>query len=102
MNAAGPRKRTVRITILGETYTLLAPGDEAGIQELADSVNELMTMIAARSPQADKLRVAVLACLHLADRLRSLENELAELKRRVDEKSRAFGLLLEEALRKDA
>lgn len=102
MNAVGPHKRTVRITLLGETYTLLTSDDEAGIQELADSVNHLMTMIAARSPQADRLRVAVLACLHLADRLRSLENELAALKRRVDEKSRAFSLLLEEALQKES
>jgi len=102
MAAGGPQKRPVRITILGETYTLLAHGEEAGIQELADSVNELMTMIAARSPQADNLRVAVLACLHLADRLRSLENELAALRRRVDEKSRAFSLLLEEALQRDS
>jgi cell division protein ZapA len=98
MGAGVPPKRPVRVTILDQTYTLLAAGEERAVQELADSVNELMAAIAARSPQADNLRVAVLACLHLADRLRALEQELAEFKRRVDEKSRDLGLLLEGAV----
>jgi cell division protein ZapA len=45
--------------------------------------------------------VAVLACLHLADRLRALERELDEFRRRVDQKTRTFGLLLEELIRSD-
>jgi cell division protein ZapA (FtsZ GTPase activity inhibitor) len=57
-----------------------------------------MNAIAGRSPSADPLRVAVLASLHLADRLRTLERELNELKKRVGEKSEQFRLLLEEAL----
>ena len=40
----------------------------------------------------------MLACLHLADRLRSLEGELGDLRRRVDQKSEQFRLLLEQAL----
>jgi hypothetical protein len=42
--------------------------------------------------------VAVLACLHLADRLRSMEGELSQLKTRVDEKTRQFSLLLDRAI----
>lgn len=99
MSSGAAPKRPVRITILDQTYTVLAPGEDRELLELADSVNELMAIIAARSPKADNLRVAVLACLHLADRLRSLQKELGELKLRVDEKSRAFQLLLDEAIR---
>ncbi len=94
-----PRKRPVRITILDQTYTVLAAGEDHEVQKLADAVNELMAAIAARAPGADNLRVAVLACLHLADRLQALERELADLKQRVDEKSRAIHLLIEEAIR---
>lgn len=101
MDAGAPPKRAVRVSILDQSYTLLTPGDEGQVQQLADSVNELMAAIAARAPQADNLRVAVLACLHLADRLRALESELSDLKRRVDEKSRAFRLLLEEAIQSE-
>ncbi len=94
-------KRPVRVTILDQTYTLLTAGDEREVQELADSVNQLMAAIAARSPKADDLRIAVLACLHLADRLRALERELEEFRRRVEQKSRTFGLLLEEVIRSE-
>ena len=98
MGAGAADKHPVRVTILHQPYTLLTAGDEQEVQELADSVNELMSAIAARSASADNLRVAVLACLHLADRLRSLERELARIKQRLDEKSREFGLLLEQAM----
>jgi cell division protein ZapA len=91
-------KQTVQVTIFHQTYTLRAVGDEREIQELADSVDQLMATIAAKSANPDSLRVAVLACLHLADRLRTLESELTQLRQRMDEKSRQFRLLLDQAI----
>jgi cell division protein ZapA (FtsZ GTPase activity inhibitor) len=91
-------KQAVQVTIFRQSYTLRAAGDEREVQELADSVDQLMNAIAARSSSADPLRVAVLASLHLADRLRTLERELSELKERIGEKSEQFRLLLDEAL----
>lgn len=91
-------KQAVQVTIFRQTYTLRASGDEREVQELADTVDQLMNAIAARSSSADPLRVAVLASLHLADRLRTLESELNALKKRVGEKSEQFRLLLDEAL----
>jgi cell division protein ZapA len=46
----------------------------------------------------DANRIAVLACLHMADQLRSVERELAEHKQRVDQKTRHFSLLLDQAI----
>lgn len=97
MEPQNPEKQPVRVTIFHQPYTLLTT-DPQSLQELADSVDQLMSAIAARSASADSLRVAVLACLHLADRLRSLEGELGDLRRRVDQKSEQFRLLLEQAL----
>jgi cell division protein ZapA len=97
MEPQNPEKQPVRVTIFHQPYTLLTTDPQA-LQELADSVDQLMSAIAARSASADSLRVAVLACLHLADRLRSLEGELGDLRRRVDQKSEQFRLLLEQAL----
>jgi cell division protein ZapA len=91
-------KQTIQVTIFHQTYALRAAGDERETQELADSVDQLMAAIAAKSPSADSLRVAVLACLHLADRLRTLEGELARLHRRVGEKSERFRSLLDRAI----
>ncbi len=66
-------KSTVRVTILGQPYTLRAQGDPKEVEQLAQSVDELMHTIAAKSPNSDSSRVAVLACLHLADKLATLE-----------------------------
>jgi cell division protein ZapA len=95
----GPsEKSTVRVTILGQPYTLRAQGDPKEVELLAQSVDELMHSIAAKSPNADSGRVAVLACLHLADKLNSLERDLGDLKQRVERKSEEFAVLLEQAL----
>src|SRR5258707_1348479 len=91
-------KNSVRVTILGQSYTLLAQGDTKDVELLAQSVDELMHTIAAKSPNADSTRVAVLACLHMADRLRSLELDLGSLKQRIDRKSEEFAGLLDQAL----
>ncbi|MGD0014692.1 MAG: cell division protein ZapA [Bryobacteraceae bacterium] len=91
-------RQSVQVTIFHQTYTLRASGDPREVQDLADSVDQLMNTIAARSASADSLRVAVLACLHLADRLRTLEDELNALKQRVEQKSEQFRLLLDEAM----
>ncbi len=91
-------KQSVQVTIFHQTYTLRVAGGEQEVVALADSVDQLMNAIAARAGNADSLRVAVLACLHMADRLRSLENELAALRQRIDAKSEEFRSLLEQAL----
>jgi cell division protein ZapA len=52
-----------------------------------------------RAGNVDANRVAVLACLHMADQLRMMQRELAELKERVEQKSRQFSVLLDKAIR---
>ena len=96
--AAIPDKRSVRVTILSQSYTLLTSGDPREVEQLAHNLDELMLSIAAKSPNADSTRIAVLACLHLADRLHNLERDLSQLKERVDRKSEEFAGLLEQAL----
>jgi len=93
-----PEKQPVRVTILSRPYTLLTSGDPREVEEVAASVDELMLSIAARAPNADTTRIAVLACLHLADKLRMLERDLKGLKQRVDRKSEEFAGILEQLL----
>jgi cell division protein ZapA len=98
MENSPPDKHQVRVTILSRPYTLLTSGDSQEVEEVAASVNELMLSIAAKAPNADSTRIAVLACLHLADKLRGMEREFAGLKQRVDRKSEEFVGLLEQAM----
>jgi cell division protein ZapA len=98
MEGSTSEKQPVRVTILSRPYTLLAAGNPREVEEVAASVNDLMLSIAAKAPNADSTRIAVLACLHLADKLRSLERDLGSLKERVDHKSVEFAGILEQLL----
>jgi len=98
MDSGDPEKKQVRVVIFNQTYTLRTSGDGADTQELAHVVDELMSSVAARAGKLDDTRVAVLACLHLADRLRGLERDLEHLRDRVSKKSEDFSRLLDQAL----
>jgi len=91
-------KHPVRVTILNQPYTMVAGEDAREVEELAHSVDELLHSIAAKASTADSTRVAVLACLHLADRLHTLEQDLTNLRERVGRKTEEFAGLLERAL----
>ena len=88
-------KQSVQVTILSRPYTLRASGDPREVQEVAKSVDELMLSIAGKAPNADSTRIAVLACLHLADKLRLAERELDELRQRKDSNSSGYAAMLE-------
>ncbi|MBZ5723390.1 MAG: cell division protein ZapA [Acidobacteriia bacterium] len=90
-----PDKQTVRVTILSRPYVLRTAGDPREVEALAASVDDLMLTIASKAPNADSTHIAVLACLHLADRLQALERDLNRLKDRVDRKSEEFAIMLE-------
>ena len=98
MESNAPDKQQVRVTILSRPYTLLTSGDPREVEEVAAGVDDLMLSIAGKSPNADSTRIAVLACLHLADRLRTLERDLSQLKERVDRKSEEFAGMLEQLI----
>jgi cell division protein ZapA len=96
---SGPERKTVHVTIFNQPYTLAVSGETGEVETLAHSVDQLMTDIARQAGNVEGSRVAVLACLHLADRLRGLEQELTDFRSQVGEKTRRFSLLLDEAIR---
>ena len=87
-------KQPVRVHIFNQTYTLLADGDPAEVEAVARQIDELMANIANRAGTGDSTRVAVLACLHLADQLRASQTQLRLLE---DTSARIAGIL-EQAL----
>lgn len=87
-------KQPIRVQIFNQTYTLLADEDASEVQAVAHEIDELMTSIAGRTSSSDASKVAVLACLELADKLRTAERKL----RRYEDKSEEIASLLEEAL----
>jgi cell division protein ZapA len=97
MDAPDKAKQIVRVTIFNQPYSVSTGGDPRDTELLAQEVDDLMVAIARRAGNLDATRTAVLACLHLADRLRSAERELSNLKESVEHKTRDFALLLDSA-----
>jgi cell division protein ZapA len=97
MDAPDSRK-VVRVSIFNQNYTLTSSGDPRDTESLAQEIDELMSSIARRAGNLDSTRTAVLACLHLADKLRSAETELTRLKNAVEVRTRGFSLLLDKAI----
>lgn len=96
MDAGSPQeKTTVRVTIFQQPYTLRASGEPGETEALAQAVDSIMNQIATRTSGADPSRIAVLACLHLADRIRHLEREIEHRQERASK----LEARLEEALR---
>jgi len=91
-------KQPVRVTILSRPYVLRTADDPREVEALANSVNDLMLSIAQRAPNADSTHIAVLACLHLADKLRLLESQHTTLKETVSRKSGEFAALLDQLM----
>lgn len=83
MDTQGTEKKVVRVTIFQQPYSLRASGDPAETEAIAHGVDTLMNQIADRTASNDPARVAVLAALHLADKIRSLENRAQALEERL-------------------
>lgn len=85
MDTQGTEKRVVRVTIFQQPYSLRASGDPAETEAIAHGVDNLMNQIADRTSSSDPARVAVLAALHLADKVRTLESRAQTLEDRLGE-----------------
>lgn len=94
MEQDSTNRQQVKVTILNQSFTLLTTGNPADMIELANYVDELMSSIARKSPNLDSTRVAVFACLHLADQIRTRGNET----RVPEEKVLELARMLEEAI----
>ncbi len=98
MNGPDTRKQTVRVTIFNQTYSIATVGDPEETEDLARTVDELMSFIARQAGNLDTSRTAVLACLHLADQLRAAQEELDELRTSITQKTRSLARVIDHAL----
>lgn len=99
MSADLGAKKQVRLSIYNQEFSLLVSGDDAAadLRDAADEVDGLMATI-ARSGNMDSTRVAILACLHLQDRVRTLERELAQIESKIQDRTRRLSDLLDKVV----
>lgn len=91
-------RQAVRVTIFSRQYTVRSSGDRREVESLAAEVDGLMNAISERFPAADATHIAVLACLHLADRVRELDKGLQELKENLGSKTQRFAGMVEQLI----
>ncbi len=77
---------TVEVNIFGKSYRVLATKDPEHIRKVAELVDRKMREIAEKLPDASQQAIAVLAGLNLADECCSLQDDVAEEFRALDEK----------------
>jgi cell division protein ZapA len=92
----GEEKKPVRLTVYNQTFTLRVAGDPEHLLRAAAEVDELMTAI-AKTGNMDTTRVAILACLHLQDKLQTMEGDSAKL-RAIEERTRELASLLDDVV----
>lgn len=82
----------VHVTIYGQQFTVLTDEDPHRVEALAAKVDAIMRTIANRGV-VDSNRAAVLASLHLADQVESLQTQLSAFKDRPTQKQKLNDLL---------
>ena len=90
-----PERKSVKVIIYNQQYSMLTDSDPTEVDELASAVDGLIRSIASKSGTGDLGRIAVLACLHLADQLRSAERELTEVEESSNQRHAQLLKLLE-------
>ena len=89
-------RKQVKVTIYNQQYSMSTESDTSEVEELAAVVDELIRSIAARAGTSDLGRIAVLACLHMADQLRTAERELTETQQAVNAQLHELTQLLDQ------
>jgi len=69
-------KKSYKVTIFGDQYTLVSDESETHIVQAAAAVDALMKEIADKSKVSDSKKYAIFAALQLASKLINLESEV--------------------------
>lgn len=88
-------KRSIAVTIAGQSYTIKSDAEESYVQSLAALVDDKMREVQRSARWVSPHAVAVLAALQIADELRREQSGRAELRRKIREKSRTLLQYLE-------
>jgi cell division protein ZapA len=92
-------KTPVTVQIAGQRFALRGDEDERAMRDMAGYVDSRMKELQKQSRTADTQSLAVLAALQITEELFKERRALAELKKRIRERSRALLHLVESRAR---
>ena len=92
-------KTPVTVLIAGQRFALRGDEDERAMRDMAGYVDSRMKELQKQSRTADTQSLAVLAALQITEELFKERHALADLKKRIRERSRALLHLVESRAR---
>ena len=87
MSAESDRRTSVRVTILGDEYTIRSDARPAHTREVAEYVDRMIRQVMSAGTIVETHKVAILAALQITDELFRARSEGKELTAAVEELS---------------
>lgn len=87
MSAESDRRTSVRVTILGDEYTIRSDASPAHTREVAEYVDRMIRQVMSAGTIVETHKVAILAALQITDELFRARSEGKELTAAVEELS---------------
>jgi len=94
------QKQDVRVEIFDHVYHLRvnSEADAEQIEKAAAYVDQKIRAVAANTRDVDSQRLAVLAALHIADEMQTLQSRYQELLASIERRSNELGRLLDDKI----
>ena len=94
------QKQDVRVEIFDHVYHLRvnSEADAEQIEKAAAYVDQKIRAVAANTRDVDSQRLAVLAALHIADEMQTLQARYQDLAASIERRSNELGRLLDEEI----
>jgi cell division protein ZapA len=94
------QKQDVRVEIFDHVYHLRvnSEADAEQIEKAAAYVDQKIRAVAANTRDVDSQRLAVLAALHIADEMQTLQARYQELLTSIERRSNELGRLLDDEI----
>ena len=87
MSAESDRRTSVRVTILGDEYTIRSGASPAHTREVAEYVDRIIRQVMSAGTIVETHKVAILAALQITDELFRVRAEGKELSAAIEELS---------------
>jgi cell division protein ZapA len=94
------QKQDVRVEIFDHVYHLRvnSESDAEQIEKAAAYVDQKIRAVAANTRDVDSQRLAVLAALHIADEMQTLQSRYQQLLASIERRSNELGRLLDDEI----
>jgi len=89
------KMRSVKVQILGQSYSIKTDEDDAYMKSLAGYIDEKLKEIYAAAPNVNQAKATVMAAFGIADELFKLRMQKEDIDRKIEEKTRVLSGLID-------